>query len=265
MTPSTERSHARQALALLLAAYAMLSVLLVGQWAPSWFYPLAVPVLTVLATAAAWLHAAGQMGPRRAWAFFALTFVVGLLLETAGVRTGWIFGPYHYTDKLGWQFFGLVPVLIPLAWFMMMYPTWLIARRWLGMLMAAPPHWLVAAVGGLIMTAWDVLMDPIMVYLGHWVWLRPGAYFGIPFHNFVGWWGMTFVTLWLFETVWKPPAPKETPAAPLRWGVLLYALVGASNLGIALRLGLVGPAVAGLWAMLPWMVVGWLSARPSAR
>ena len=78
---------------------------------------------------------------------------------------------YHYTDKLGAKFLGLVPYLIPAAWFMMSYPSFIITDRLI------PANWkrwqrilAVAAVGGLVMTAWDVIMDPIMVAGGHWVW-----------------------------------------------------------------------------------------------
>ncbi len=262
--PSTEKLWLRRALAALLWAYAILSVLLVAHWVPRRFYPWAAPMLTVLGTAAALLHAEGQVGRRRAWAFFALTFAVGLGMETVGARTGWIYGPYHYTQKLGWRFLETVPVIIPLAWFMMMYPSWLIARRVLAV-WARTPRWAVAAVGGLVMTAWDVLMDPLMVHLGHWVWEAPGGYFGVPAQNFAGWWATAFLAMGLFEMLLHPPALKETPAAPLRWGVVLYLLVGASNLAAAITQGLTGPAVAGFWAMAPWVVTGWLASRTSPR
>ena len=45
------------------------------------------------------------------------------------MATGWVYGPYHYTDQLGPKFLGLVPYLIPVAWFMMSYPSFVIADR----------------------------------------------------------------------------------------------------------------------------------------
>ena len=65
----------------------------------------------------------------RALRLLALVFVVSLLFESVGVATGWVYGPYHYTDKLGPKFLGLVPYLIPVAWFMMSYPSFVIADR----------------------------------------------------------------------------------------------------------------------------------------
>ena len=78
---------------------------------------------------------------------------------------------YNYTDLLGPKFLGLVPYLIPVAWFMMSYPSFVIADR------LVPSDWKrwqrllsVAAVSGLVMTAWDRIMDPVMVASGNWVW-----------------------------------------------------------------------------------------------
>jgi uncharacterized membrane protein len=36
---------------------------------------------------------------------------------------------YHYTDKLGYKFLELVPLIIPVAWFMLSYPSFIIANR----------------------------------------------------------------------------------------------------------------------------------------
>ncbi len=43
------------------------------------------------------------------------------------VRTGLVFGAYHYSDMLGIKL-GHVPVLIPLGWFMMIYPSRVVAK-----------------------------------------------------------------------------------------------------------------------------------------
>ncbi len=59
--------------------------------------------------------------------FFGLSFVISFIMEELGVRTGLIFGPYHYSDMLGPKVSN-VPVLIPLGWFMMIYPSWVVAR-----------------------------------------------------------------------------------------------------------------------------------------
>jgi len=73
------------------------------------------------------LHCAACEGWRRTGLFFATAAVVSYLLEEIGVRSGLVYGPYQYSDMLGPKL-GHVPVLIPLAWFMMIYPSWMTAR-----------------------------------------------------------------------------------------------------------------------------------------
>ncbi len=215
------------------------------------------PINTLLAFTFALLHAAQREGSRRTALLTGVVFATGLAFESVGVATGWVYGPYHYTDQLGPKFLDLVPYLIPIAWTMMMYPALVIAqgvipRTW-------PTVWrnlAVAALGGVVMTAWDVAMDPMMVAAGHWVWDVPGAYFGVPLQNFWGWWLTTFVALWIYLVL--SPRIKENPVAGFsdRWAVEAYVLLGASSILVNLLTNLQGPALAGIFAMLPWMVMG---------
>lgn len=56
--------------------------------------------------------------------FFA-TALITWSFEQVGVATGAVYGAYHYSGMLGPKL-GAVPLLIPLAWFMMIYPSYLI-------------------------------------------------------------------------------------------------------------------------------------------
>ncbi|MCB9430398.1 MAG: carotenoid biosynthesis protein [Ardenticatenaceae bacterium] len=94
------------------------------------------------------------------------------------VRAPATFGRYHYTDLLQPQI-GHVPLLIPLAWLMMLPCAWAVASRFTG--------WRFALLRPSALTAWDQMLDPQMVGWGLWVWQQPGSYFGIPWLNFGGW------------------------------------------------------------------------------
>lgn len=139
-------------------------------------------------------HCAASEGWKRTGFFFALAAVISYLLEEIGVRTGWIYGPYHYSDMLGVKL-GHVPILIPLAWFMMIYPSWVVARALLRGLPISSPAGLVcqAAIAALVMTAWDTVMDPGMAASGNWIWEQRGPYFGVPMQNYAGWLLTTFL------------------------------------------------------------------------
>lgn len=80
-----------------------------------------------------------------------------------------------------------------------MYPSLLIATH------LVPQQWQagarlagLAVSGALVMTAWDLVMDPLMVAGGYWAWEVNGAYFGVPLQNYWGWWLTTFITFALF-------------------------------------------------------------------
>lgn len=72
-------------------------------------------------------HACYMLGWRHAMAFLILTIAISWLYEQVGVQTGLIYGHYHYTDRLGMKI-GSVPAVIPIAWFMMAYPSYMIAN-----------------------------------------------------------------------------------------------------------------------------------------
>jgi putative membrane protein len=100
---------------------------------------------------------------------------------------------------------GHVPVLIPLAWFMMIYPAWVTARALLRGVdtRTAAGIAALALVAAMVMTAWDTVMDPGMAAAGNWVWERGGPYFGVPLRNYSGWLLTTFVVYCGAGLIWR--------------------------------------------------------------
>ncbi len=144
-------------------------------------------------------------------------FMVTLLSEAIGVATGFPFGEYAYApDRLGPKLFGLVPLIIPIAWFMVLYPAHETVRRLLDHFERRSmrmPRWLSAlaqcALSAIAMTAWDLSLDPRMIAAGYWGWRDGGAYFGIPLSNFAGW----LLTSFAIYAIWRMidrPAGRST-------------------------------------------------------
>jgi uncharacterized membrane protein len=145
-------------------------------------------------------YAIAQHGLRRAVAMLMASFAIALTLEYLGSSYGILFGEYDYTDRLGPKLLGKVPAIIPIAWFMMLYPSWATAGYLLTRfrLTAVPMPAVRVGIAASAMTAWDLSLDPRMVADGNWVWRAAGPYFGIPLSNYLGW----FVTAALIYFVW---------------------------------------------------------------
>jgi uncharacterized membrane protein len=172
---------------------------------------LGVSVRVVALTLFSVVHAGSRFGWRVGLLMFLATALITWSFEQAGVATGAIYGPYHYSGMLGPKLGG-VPLLIPLAWFMMMYPSYLVTtlivdgrilpqRTDLTRLLTR------ALVAAMVMTSWDAVIDPGMSKAGYWVWEHGGSYFGVPRQNFVGWLVTTFVVFTAFGLIQRSLRP----------------------------------------------------------
>jgi len=214
--------------------------------------------LTVILTLFSVAHAWAGLGGRLTVAFFAISAVVSWALEQGGVVTGLVYGGYHYTSYLGARL-GEVPVLIPLAWFMMIYPSYVIAnlaltRRPVGTPAGVGPLLRLAAASAVVMTVWDLVVDPILSgpKVQAWVWEAGGPYFGVPIQNFFGWFVTTCIVYGLFRALEQrrtdpapPPFDRREAALPVAaYGLMLLGDLasGVTPAGIFL----IGPIVMGI-------------------
>ncbi len=197
----------------------LLLLILAWQW-PSITAVTGIPQ-TLLLLLFSLIHAARTLGYRSTLTFFLLSTTFSWLFEQAGVATGLIYGAYTYSNMLGPRL-GHVPILIPISWFTMMYPSFIIANlisygRFAPRFPTQLPSrlWL-SFLAAITMTAWDLTIDPIMTELGMWTWHEEGAYFGVPIHNFLGWLATTFTIYLVFlakqKRVEKRPSALLTPA-----------------------------------------------------
>lgn len=147
-------------------------------------------------------------GARVAWLSFAAVVIVSFFGEALGVATGLVFGTYYYPDgPLGPLLLG-VPPLIQLQYFAMAYASIMLARAISGTLATTARGWVnagIAALAAFGMTILDLSSDPWhSTILGQWIWTDGGSYFGVPIHNFFGWFVETFVFLiivqWLLSS-----------------------------------------------------------------
>ena len=149
----------------------------------------AITITTVLLLSAASLsHAWISRGWRVALTVAAVFVGGGLLIEMLGVATGFPFGDYVYSDRIG-PMVGDVPLIIPLAWSMLGYPALVVAR------LIHPGRLVGTLIGAAALAAWDLYLDPQMVAEGYWTWSSAGPFLidTIPATNYLAW----FATAWV--------------------------------------------------------------------
>ena len=220
------------------------------------------PTYVVLAALAALAHAAARAGWGRALALMGAATLLSLGAELIGTSTGLPFGPYSYTTLLGWRVAGLVPFPIPLSWFYMIYASLAILGRVLAPRDDARGRLAWAALGGLVLAAWDVSMDPAMSFAtAHWIWHVQGPFYGMPWLNWFGWWLTGSVIAFTMLSIVRPRviAARVSPSPLPLW---LYAVNGIFPIAICARHGLWWAAGLGTIAMAIPLSVALVAKRP---
>ncbi len=183
---------------------------------------------------------------------FAVVYLVSLGAELAGTMAGLPFGPYRYTDGLGWKWLDHVPVLIPASWFMMALPSYAIAF-W-----RFPNRRSVVArvvLGSFILLSWDLALDPAMsLATKYWVWGTNGPYYGMPLLNLFGWF-VTGVALMVVFASTRVDRWVGELSAP--WLIGYYGANLLLPVGMAIAAGLSGAVAATAVAL----GAAWLVAR----
>lgn len=216
---------------------------------------------------------AWAIGTRKALITFAIAFVLAFASEYAGTRWDYPFGAYEYSSQLGYKIGGRVPFNIPTSWFYMLVASLAICARILPAKDDRTSKWWWAFVGGVVLTLWDVSMDPAMVKTNHWFWemgtladrhpfvrfIGAPIFYGMPLTNWLGWL-LTGILVARAMLAVVPPSVWAAKVAPHRLPFVLYAVNGLLPIAICLRWDMVPAGILGFIAMA---VPLWAALRQS--
>ena len=136
-----------------------------------------------------------------------------------------------------------------------------------------------ALVAALVLTAWDVSMDPAMVASIHWLWHLPplegmplwqniligGHFYGMPLTNWLGWL-LTGIVVARVMLAIVPPTTWAAKVSPSKFPLALYAVNAVLPLGICVGRGLWAAFVLGAIAMaIPLGLALWKRPQPAGR
>lgn len=171
--------------------------------------------------------------------FLLLGGSIGFIAEVVGVRYGLVFGGYRYTDVLSPHF-----LEVPLV----MICAWLVLAGYVRQMLSGfrLSRWLLIVLASIWMTAIDLVIDPLAANaLGYWRWFETGVYYGIPSHNFIGWFAVSLLVFWSL----RGPVVKNVWAQHTGLSIILFFTV------LALIQGLVLAGLAGIVLILIHIII----------
>jgi uncharacterized membrane protein len=159
-----------------------------------------------------------NFGMRTTILYVLLTYLVTLGCEWSSIRNGFPFGLYHYIDATRGREIWIagVPLIDSLSFTFLSFASFTVAlllcsplyrRGWdlrlldTRKLRRSPRVWLMAA---LFMVMIDMSVDPLSLlgdkwFLGRIYWYDPpGAHFGVPISNYLGWYFIAAITIPIF-------------------------------------------------------------------
>jgi putative membrane protein len=233
-----------------------------GRDAVSW-------TIVVLGAGLSVVHAALSRGARTALGLLLLVAAMSVTFESLGLATGYPYGSYRYSDTLGPTLLG-VPFLVPLAWLMMTWPSWVLAERLARPARPGRSAAVRVALAAAVFAGWDVVLDPQMVQAGYWTWEHPSPGLPgidtVPLTNLAGWLLAGVVLMLLLDRLVAgtsvTDAPRIGDGAPLL--ALAWMTMGGA-LAHAGWLGLPGSAAWGAGLAAPVLLALVIQQRRAAR
>ena len=200
-----QSSHRYLPITWLLVIFILISAIITGISTKGIMASSGAALLTLLSVVFALLQGTRRYGWRGILIFLVVAFVFGNFYENLSIATGFPFGNYYYTSALGPKLI-YTPLFINIAYFQMAFIAWNLSGPLIEhysnnnnrMLFIQP------LVASFIMVMWDVVIDPWSSTVSHaWRWKDGGAYFGVPFSNYLGWFLCVFSILFTFSVYTK--------------------------------------------------------------
>ena len=221
-------------------------------------------VYMLLGAAAVAIYAYRTLGLWHWLSFMLPAVFLSLGSELLGTSTGFPFGDYRYLSGLGYKIAELVPFTIPLSWFYVGFAAYILARA--GLESRRMPNWLrsvfAIAFGAMLLTCWDLVLDPAMTQTAvpFWIWEQPGAFYGMPYENFAGWFATGASFMSVAALLWRK-APVTMPRTQLGLPLAIYLSNILFSAVLSLAAGIWLPVFLGLgFAVIPSLDFFWMAA-----
>lgn len=186
------------------------------------------------------------LGTRDAVWLWIILGVYALFVETAALATGFPYGSFIYSELLGYKLFGLTPWTVSLAWTPLVIGAFASAKSVVRGRETALPGLLsrtsAVVLATVLLTAFDLVVDPGAVRIGFWRYEGGGDFYAVPWSNFGGWLLSSLAAMLLVEIFLafrRPllPIPVQLLSSTFFIMVLWTAVCGFAGLWIPFIIG----------------------------
>ena len=203
-----------------------------------------------------------SIGPKKATVFLVITLSISFLLEFIGITAGYPIGvTYSYDDSFSpLNIFGL-PVTVPINWAIINILGYSIITHMLTLSGRSKPNAdskkisivLLIVLDALVVTAMDVILDPLKVAQGSWTWMEGGPFYGIPIGNYIGWFVVAAISIGAFRLIeYKRPGEEKILRGNMSvMPSVIYMFIAGYLCISALDIGMPDLALIGILATFP--------------
>lgn len=178
------------------------------------------------------------LGQRRGLITLAILSLYALGLETLAIMSGFPYGEFTYSGKIGERIFGVTPWTVPFGYVPLVLGAYSFAWKYADQISTR----IILTAATLVAT--DVLLDPGAVALDFWRYAGLDFWYGVPWTNYLGWLGSGTVAASLIYYLAWPRASANQPPPQLLQSSLFFILVFWSQ--VAYHSNLAGPTIVGL-------------------
>lgn len=138
-----------------------------------------------------------SIGFYRTLSLLVITFIVSFTFELSSTYNGFPYGKYEYSDILILKIMDKVPLLIPLSWFSIILPSYLISSKF-GF--SGVKRIISSTIFVLI---WDLSLEYCMSYIYKiWIW-EEGFFYTMPIENWGGWILTSLIIYSIYEILFE--------------------------------------------------------------
>lgn len=216
-----------------------------------------------------------HLGLKRALFFCIAGYAITWLSEYSSIHNGFPYGYYRYIEATKTKELWVlgVPFMDSLSYVFLTYASFSMAVMVLSPVRSIKGFFYVletkkirnslpaTALGALFMTYLDIIIDPVALRGDRWFlgkiheYPGGGIYFGVPISNFIGWFVVGFVLVFILQRIDRYLSDtKDVAGHAFRWryliGPALYFSVLAFNLSIIFFIGEYAMGWAGIFIVL---------------